>query len=647
FNAAGVKGTVAGSLAMDWSGSGKLRSLENSGTMSLHFKKGRIADFTPLELDLDGKYSPEIIEIPDLRINTSKGILTASVDLHQQLLSISGISFQQGATGYFSGAITMPLDLQHGTDIDKLVPPDRPLSINLQSAELKLDALLKPAKGPAPIKGMIGATLDAQGTLDQLRATLQMKGRDLQATATKLAPATLDVAVTFADNRLDVAGAVQEPGIKPLEIRGFMPLPIRKILREKKIDDQTPIDLTVKLPQSPASFLGQVSPQLRFVEGQLGINAAVAGTIAHPQFYGSALLDLNAVRFRQQTMPAISGFKAQLEFKDNQLTLNRFGGEISGGTFSAAGKVEFVKLTEPTLDLQFKTANALLLRNDTVTLRADSDIKIAGPLNAAAVTGTLGLTKSRFFREVEILPLELPGRPAPKPPESAPGFSFEKPPLRDWTFDLAIKTKDPFVVRGNLTNGAVEVDLKLIGTGLSPTLDGTVRIEKFTASLPFSSLEINYGYVYFTPDNPFIPVLDIQGTSALRDYNINVYINGEASEPTTVFTSEPPLPQEEIIALLATGTTTAELTGNADVLAGRASVLLFQKFYRKIFKRKEPSENQSVTNRFQFDIGGVDPRTGKQEVSTRFKLSDNLYLIGDLDVQGEVRGQVKYLLRFR
>ena len=38
-----------------------------------------------------------------------------------------------------------------------------------------------------------------------------------------------------------------------------------------------------------------------------------------------------------------------------------------------------------------------------------------------------------------------------------------------------------------------------------------------------------------------------------------VYISGTPSDPVTVFTSDPPLPQEEIVALLGTGATTEEL----------------------------------------------------------------------------------------
>jgi hypothetical protein len=160
---------------------------------------------------------------------------------------------------------------------------------------------------------------------------------------------------------------------------------------------------------------------------------------------------------------------------------------------------------------------------------------------------------------------------------------------------------------------------------------------------------VNDSYVYFSPDDPFVPRLDIHGRSSMRDNNITVYIYGTATEPQTVFTSEPPLPQEDIIALLATGATASDLTGGGDVLAGRALVLATQRLSRMIFKKKPPAdiEKESMLSRFDLDVGGVDPRTGQQEVSASFKMAEKFYLIGDLDVQGNVRGQVKYLLRFR
>src|SRR5213079_2679015 len=187
----------------------------------------------------------------------------------------------------------------------------------------------------------------------------------------------------------------------------------------------------------------------------------------------------------------------------------------------------------------------------------------------------------------------------------------------------------------------------LNGTGLHPGLQGQVRLENFDATLPFSTLTVQYGFLYFTPDDPLNPRIELHGTSLIRDYTINVYIYGTSLAPEAIFTSEPPLPQEEIISLLATGTTREQLTGNNNVLAGRAAMLLVQQLYRKVFKKGQGTQSSSVFDRLDLDVGTVDPRTGQQQAIARFKINDQFVVLGDLGVGGDYRGMVKYLIRFK
>ena len=208
-------------------------------------------------------------------------------------------------------------------------------------------------------------------------------------------------------------------------------------------------------------------------------------------------------------------------------------------------------------------------------------------------------------------------------------------------------TKDPFQIRGNLATGGAIVDLHLTGTGLRPALQGVVRLQNVEATLPFSRLEISSGLLSFDPSDSFNPKIDLQGTSLIRDYTVHVYVFGTSLAPEAVFSSEPPLPQEEIISLLATGTTRQELTGNNNVLAGRAAMLLIQQLYRKVFKKGEATKSNPVFDKLQVDVGNVDPRTGQQQATARYKINEQFMLIGDLQVGGDFRGMVKYLIRFK
>jgi len=54
------------------------------------------------------------------------------------------------------------------------------------------------------------------------------------------------------------------------------------------------------------------------------------------------------------------------------------------------------------------------------------------------------------------------------------------------------------------------------------------------------------------------PVLDLQASTHIRDYDITMTLNGPVERPSVTYRSEPPLPTSDIIALLAFGQTSEE-----------------------------------------------------------------------------------------
>ena len=76
-------------------------------------------------------------------------------------------------------------------------------------------------------------------------------------------------------------------------------------------------------------------------------------------------------------------------------------------------------------------------------------------------------------------------------------------------------------------------------------------------------------------------------------------------------------------------------------------MLLVQQLYRKVFKKGQGTQSSSVVDRLDLDVGTVDPRTGQQQATARFKINDQFVLLGDLGVGGDYRGMVKYLIRFK
>jgi autotransporter translocation and assembly factor TamB len=646
--AMGNNNEIAGSLAIDWQGSGDAADWKNSGTLKLKLEKGRYANLRALQANIDADYSPDGLNVPTIFFGSDKMSFQASLTAKDSTLEISKVQIDQGQAKYATGYVAVPFVWKNIGTANPLFPRDGKVLITFQSENLDLKKLFADLGAPPLGTGLLNVKLDANGTLAQVTGRLDVQMRDLHsAEYPKLEPATFDLVAELQNNQLAFNGRLQQTKIQPMLITGNIPFDIPKMIEEKRFNEETPLTAKVQMPRSSVNFLRQFVPGVTQLDGDLALDVNINGTIAKPVLSGAGDITINMARFTNTTLPSVSGFHSRMTFEGDVLHFERFNGDLAGGPFSVAGQVTFPKLTEPNLDFQVKAQSVLVARNDTLTARADADIKIVGPLKNATVTGNVALTNSSLLKNIDLIPIGLPGRPAPQPPSERPDFSVPQPPIRDWKFDVMVKTKDPFMIRGNLANGGAIVDLHLTGTGLRPALQGVVRLQNIDATLPFSRLEIANGLLYFDPSDSFNPKIDLQGTSLIRDYTVHVYVFGTSLAPEAVFSSEPPLPQEEIISLLATGTTREELVGNNNVLAGRAAMLLMQQLYRKVFKKGEATKSNSVFDKLQVDVGNVDPRTGQQTATARFKLNEQFMLIGDLEVGGDFRGMVKYLIRFK
>ncbi len=652
LRALGNKAELAGALEINWAGKGIGAKFEDSGELKLELEGGRYGDLRNLKAKIEAAYTPEALNVPIIFASSDEMMFQASMATRDNALELSEAQVYQGESKYAVGYASVPLVWQNiGTD-RPLLRDDGDVSISFQSENLDIEKLFQDFGKEAPVKGAATIVLEASGPLSDLRASLDLKFAGLRSEQyDDLQPATFDIQARLEDNQLAVDGKLVQARIEPVTLEARLPMNVAETIQRRSLPDNIPLSASVKMPRSSMNFVRQFVPALQRVDGDMAFNLDVTGTVRNPTLRGSAEMHINVARMANATLPSVSNFDARLVFDGDTLTFQTFKGELAGGPFTLSGQVRFPTLTEPVFDLALKADSILVARNDDLTARTDATLTFEGPLNSVNVVGEVALTNSHFLKNIDLIPIGLPGRPPPRPqpPAAAPEFAFPNPPLRDWTFDVIIRTKEPFSIRGNLAQGGAIVDMKLTGTGAEPALQGTVRLENLEATLPFSRLEINQGSIYFKPDDILNPSIELQGTSVIRDYTVRVYVYGTALAPEAVFSSEPPLPQEEIISLLATGTTREELLGNSNVLAGRAAMLLLQQLYRKIFKKGDTQQasTTSVLDRLDLDVGRVDPRTGQQTATARYRVNRNFVLIGDIGVEGDFRGMVKYLIRFR
>ena len=578
--------SLAGALRLTWQGKGHLSVPKHTGDAIIELTGGQFGDLKDISANATASYSPQLIDVPELRATAGKyGEATLSLLWKDNRLSLSNLSVRQKKLTLIEGSAEIPFHLAEANDPGRLIPDSEPLKLVLRTKDLDLRSLFIQLEEKKPaVTGIVNLDFSAEGTLDDLIAKAALRATRIQSPdAPQVDPADVSLDLEFRGDRLRLDGVVRQKLIEPLRISGNIPFDIAAIRKNRQIDPQTPIDLRVSMPRSSLAFLSTLVPAIRQSRGTATVDVNVAGTFGQPNLTGGIAADLSTLRFADPILPPIANATLRIDFTRDRVTINRFSVGLGGGSLNAGGSISLTPLNNPVLDIRLNGRNALVVQNDMISVRASADLRLSGPLNAANVTGNLFVTRSGFFKDIDILPIGLPGRPAPQPPMQPLLISFPDPPLRDWKFDVAIRTADPFRIQSNLANGRITGNLTFGGTGLEPWLDGTLYVEKLTATLPFSQLQIDSSVIYFSRDDPFMPHLDLRGNSIIRDYHVNVLITGPLTNPQAVFSSDPPLPQMEIVSLIATGSTTQELSERSEC-AGRA--------------RRDPSPSKDLSQRF-------------------------------------------------
>jgi translocation and assembly module TamB len=99
------------------------------------------------------------------------------------------------------------------------------------------------------------------------------------------------------------------------------------------------------------------------------------------------------------------------------------------------------------------------------------------------------------------------------------------------------------------------VDLRLRGTVASPALRGRISITEGSALIAGTRYELQRGEISFNNPVRIEPTIDLNATARVEDYDITLSLNGTPEKLSVNYRSDPPLPEADVVALLALGRT--------------------------------------------------------------------------------------------
>jgi translocation and assembly module TamB len=105
---------------------------------------------------------------------------------------------------------------------------------------------------------------------------------------------------------------------------------------------------------------------------------------------------------------------------------------------------------------------------------------------------------------------------------------------------------------------AGDVDLRLRGTLASPSLLGRVSITEGNAMIAGTHYELQRGEVSFTNPVRIEPIIDLTAAAHVEDYDVTLGLHGTPSKLAVTYRSDPPLPEADVVSLLALGHTESQ-----------------------------------------------------------------------------------------
>jgi len=315
----------------------------------------------------------------------------------------------------------------------------------------------------------------------------------------------------------------------------------------------------------PASLLGLFWPEAA-PRGHVAFSGEISGTVEAPRMEG--VLEVSGGSLQIPGLPApVTAVEGKAELSGETITLRGVRFAFQGGSGRCSGQIRLAPRLELDLALQLAAVRWPLASGFEPTL--DGSLRLAGDLSGLQLSGELVLRRSIYQREVNLQRLvleELTSRER----AAATGRGL-------LAFDVRIAIPGTLEVRTPMARLVAQGELRLVGDSTQPGLLG--RLEVFPGGeveLAGVKYEVDRASVSFADPEAIRPVIDLQAHGVVANFTVNVGLSGTLDRLVPNLSSDPPLPEADILALIALGVNPSSAAAAASASAVATSFLTEQ-----------------------------------------------------------------------
>jgi len=270
------------------------------------------------------------------------------------------------------------------------------------------------------------------------------------------------------------------------------------------------------------------------------------GPLQHPDLEGR--IDFQNASLSLGDLPnGLSQLHGTLEFNRNRLEVKNLTAMTGGGQLSVGGFLAYEHGIYADLSV---TGNQVRIRYPQgVTSLADAKLQLRGSENNLLLGGDVLITRFTASPDLDLAAL------AAQASASMQSVAPPEAPSNHVRLDVHIASSPQLNFKNAFAKLAGDVDLHLRGTLASPSLLGRVSVTEGSATIAGTRYELQRGDVTFTNPVRIEPAIDLSATAHIEDYDISLGLHGPLEKMAITYRSDPPLPEADIVSLLALGHT--------------------------------------------------------------------------------------------
>jgi len=304
--------------------------------------------------------------------------------------------------------------------------------------------------------------------------------------------------------------------------------------------------------------------------GSAQINASFEGTLDRPRINGRVHIE-NASARVADFPTGLSAMQGDLVFDATRLHFENVSAESGGGALHLAGSVNYAE-TPLRYDINVRSDRVRIRYPEGMSWLAGGTLRLTGTTSNAVLSGRVIVERVTLTQGLQVAGLLVSAK------EGISGPSTTSSYLRNLQFDVEGLSAPDARMEWPGAQLQAEANLRVRGTWEHPILLGHIHILSGNMNFVGNRYRVTRGDLNFA--NPFRldPVLNVEATTTIEQYEITLNFNGPASKLALAYRSDPPLPENDVITLLALGQTTSEAAarsgGTGQTGASSASAIL-------------------------------------------------------------------------